>query len=280
LLLALAVLLAIRWRTRFLETRQRQLRTEVASRTQQLQLAKEAAEVAAQAKTRFLNNMSHELRTPLADVIGLSSMLRATGLDPEQEELTYTIESRSEALLKILEDLLELTQQESSSLRHIRRRVNLRDLIRKASAAAAKDAHNKGLQVTWTVDDDVPHHLFIDPIRFWQVLASLLGNAVKFTEAGEIQVQVSVLRSTEDGLDLELQVRDTGIGIAPKDLGCLFDPFFQVDSGPDRRQGGTGLGLALCDLLAQQMGGELQVESVLGEGSTFSLILPTSAAVA
>ncbi|MDY7093877.1 MAG: two-component regulator propeller domain-containing protein [Acidobacteriota bacterium] len=280
LLLALAVLAMIRWRTHWLEERRKQLRAEVASRTQQLQLAKNAADVAARAKSQFLNNMSHELRTPLADVIGLAGMLRATGLDSDQEEITYTIEARSEALLKILEDLLELTQQESSGLRHIRRRINLRDLIRKASAAAAKDAHSKGLNITWTVDADVPRYLFVDPVRLWQLLASLLGNAVKFTDAGEIDIQAKVLRHTEDGLDLELEVRDTGIGIAPGDLGRLFDPFFQVDSGPNRRHGGTGLGLALCDLLAQQMGGELRVESELGKGSTFSLILPTSEALA
>lgn len=278
-LLALIVGAVIRWRTRWLEQRRRQLRAEVATRTQQLQLAKEAAEAAARAKTQFLNNMSHELRTPLADVIGLAGMLRATGLDPDQEELTYTIEARSDALLKILEDLLELTRQESPNLRHIRRRIDLRDLVRKATAAAVKDAHSKELDVTWTIEDDVPRYLFVDPIRLWQVLASLLGNAVKFTEEGEIQVHGRVLRRTENGLDLELRVRDTGIGIAAKDLGRLFDPFFQVDSGPDRRHGGTGLGLALCDLLAQQMGGELRVESVLGEGSTFSLVLPTAEAL-
>lgn len=272
----LALWFILRSRTAFLRRRQRQLEEEVSTRTQQLQLAKEAAEMASVTKTQFLANMTHELRTPLAGIIGMTHLLTKTDLSDAQKKYTEKIQNSGGSLLGIVNDLLEASRLGSQGVDLQENPVRIETLLAETYGAVAVEASTKDLELTHSIDSEVPEWILSDETRLRQILLHLITNAVKFTDRGKIHVEARVVASQEPGLHLEIGVSDTGVGVPENKLYQLFDPFFQVDSSLSRRHGGTGLGLSICDHLAKQLGGSIRAESKLGEGSTFYLTFPTS----
>ncbi|MCR6633183.1 MAG: ATP-binding protein [Magnetospirillum sp.] len=231
--------------------------------------ARAQAVAAAQAKSRFLATMSHEIRTPMHGVLGTVELLRETRLSDDQRKYADVIWHSTEALLGIINDILDLSKIEAGKVRIAPVSTSPSHIAQEVVGALAATARGKGLALDLTWSADLPAWVLADPLRLRQVVMNLVGNAVKFTEKGTVTVSLA----RRAGM-LEIAVADTGIGIADDDLHHLFQPFRQVDATTTRRHGGTGLGLSISHQLVELMGGTIQVESRVGEGSIFRVLLP------
>ncbi|GMU43133.1 MAG: hypothetical protein AMXMBFR25_11190 [Lysobacterales bacterium] len=240
---------------------------------QRLSEARELAERANRARSEFLANMSHEIRTPMTAILGFTYLLQKSGLHPVQCEQTQRIDSAARTLLAILDDLLDYSKLEAGRIQIEQRPFSLREVLGEIELVYANGAREKGLGFAFSIDPALPPTLLGDPLRLRQVLWNLVGNAIKFTERGAVEVRVGGGEAADGRVELAISVRDTGIGIAADQLKRVFEPFYQVEAAAARRFGGTGLGLPITQWLVDLMGGRLEIDSSPGLGSEFRVLL-------
>ncbi len=233
-----------------------------------------AAEAASRAKSQFLANMSHEIRTPLNGVIGMASLLLDGALDPAQRECALTIKNSADSLLGLLNDILDFSKIEAGRLELEETDIDLGAMLEDVAGLLASRAHAKGLVIGCDIWQPLPALLSGDPVRIRQIVTNLAGNAVKFTDRGEVILSAAVAEEHDDVVRVVLSVRDTGIGIPPDKHAAVFDSFTQADSSTTRRYGGTGLGLAISARLVALMGGTIEMDSDVGRGTEFRVYLP------
>jgi len=248
--------------------------TERKQKENALRQAKEAAEEAAAAKSQFLANMSHEIRTPMHGVLGALEMLRVTRLGQDQMRYLETANSSAEVLLTVIDEILDFSRLEAGKLHIETLDFDPRKAVEDVTAMLGHRAFERGLEIVSYIGPAVPERLKGDPIRLRQVLINLVGNALKFTERGEVVLNLTVVQQEKGRSVLRFEVKDTGIGIPDEKQASLFDAFVQADGSTSRRYGGTGLGLSISRRLVELMGGEIGVESTIGVGSNFWFRLP------
>lgn len=252
---------------------QAELDQRVAHRTAALATALDDAQAAARAKAEFLANMSREIRTPLNGVVGMLELMDAGQLDPQRRSMLETARTSAEALLDIINDVLDFSKIDAGKLALEQIDVDVRSLAEEVATMLARHAHSKRIEVACLVDADTPL-VRSDPTCLRQIMSNLIGNAVKFTEHGEVCLRIRKLETSEGIVRMEIAVRDTGIGMSPETLAGLFQSFTQADTATTRRFGGTGLGLAITKGLVDALGGEIFATSTVRKGSTFTVRLP------
>ena len=241
--------------------------------------ATEAAEAASLAKSQFLSNMSHEIRTPMNAVLGMLALLRRTALTPRQEDYAFKGDRAARSLLRLLDDILDFSKVEAGKMTLEQREFSIDDLLRDLAVMLSINASAKPVAVVFDIDPALPQWFVGDSMRLQQILTNLAGNAVKFTAEGEVLISASLARCEAGLATVDFAVKDTGIGIAPENQARIFSGFTQAEASTTRRYGGTGLGVVISQHLARLMGGELQLDSSLGQGSCFrfSISLPLAA---
>ncbi len=256
-----------------LQSHRENLEAEVAQRTEELVDARDSAEKAARVKSEFMANMSHEIRTPMNGVLGMASLMLETGLNDNQRQMMETVKSCGDQLLVIINDVLDFSKIEAGKLQLEVIDFDLRAIVEELGDVFAPQAEEKGVELLCLVHSTVPALLRGDPSRIRQVLLNLLSNALKFTEQGEVFVDVTCVEENETHAQIRLAIRDTGIGIPADRMDQLFESFSQVDASMTRKFGGTGLGLAISNRLVEAMGGRITAESEVGVGSVFAATL-------
>ena len=251
-------------------TERKQAEQQLLESSRQIKMAQELAESANRAKSEFLANMSHEIRTPMNAIIGLGRLALQTELTFRQQDYFTKITISAEGLLRLLNDILDLSKVEAGKLELEEVNFELQPILERLLSLVGVGAATKGVRLLLTNDKQTPEHLVGDPLRLEQVLLNLLGNAVKFTPTGEVELTVRPLTAEGNQVTLEFSVRDTGIGLTPEQAAGIFEAFTQADGSTSRRYGGTGLGLSICRRLVSLMGGEIRVASEPGVGSTFT----------